>query len=151
MTLPTSLDAKHQQELSKLQQSSGEEFDKEFAKCSLKGHAKAVAKFQKATQQIDDAEVKQFAQEVLPDLQKHHKESLDIARAVGLDQATIASLNVVAPEAAGTPGASSQYDRGSSSSEADLQRGSDLQPDRDSSLQRQGLDEKDRKDLPRTP
>src|SRR5688572_11576054 len=48
VTLPTSVDAKCQEEISKLQALSGAEFDKEFAKGSVEGHAMAVAKWQQA-------------------------------------------------------------------------------------------------------
>jgi putative membrane protein len=110
--LPTSLDAKCQEEVTKLQGLTGEEFDKEFVKGALQGHAMAIAKLQKGSVQAQDADVAQYSRETLAQLKRHQERTREIAKAVGLDQATIAALETQPPEGVGTAGASSQTERG---------------------------------------
>jgi putative membrane protein len=91
VTLPTELDAKQQAKLDKLQAASGAEFDKDFARCMVKDHAKAVAKYEKASQKCEAADVKSYAQTTLPALREHLRMAKDLARSVGLDEAAIAA------------------------------------------------------------
>ncbi|MEY2466291.1 MAG: putative rane protein [Verrucomicrobiota bacterium] len=80
---------KHQQ--TKLEKLSGAEFDKAYATAMLKDHHDDIAKFQKASQDIQEADVKQFAQEILPKLQAHLQQAEKAARSAGVDQSTITS------------------------------------------------------------
>jgi predicted outer membrane protein len=61
----------HQQHIDHLRGLSGEEFDRAFGKHMVQDHQKAVAKFTKASQSLDDAELKSFAAKTLPTLQQH--------------------------------------------------------------------------------
>lgn len=54
--------------LSKL---SGREFDRTFVEHVVEDHEKAVARFQEAANNAQNSEVKQFAAQTLPVLQRH--------------------------------------------------------------------------------
>jgi putative membrane protein len=74
ITLPQSLDAEHQALKQKLSKLEGEAFDREYAKEMEKGHDKAVALFESASQaQQMPSELKQFAASTLPTLKEHHE------------------------------------------------------------------------------
>jgi putative membrane protein len=127
--LPTTLSAKCQEELSKLQALSGAEFDKEFAKGAVQGYAMGIAKLQEASVQAKDPDVAQYAKDRLAQLRRHQERAREVAKAVGLDQATIAALETQSPEGVGTSGASSQTERGAASPQSNDQgERKDLQP-----------------------
>ena len=70
--LPQSLDPEHESLKMRLQGMTGEQFDREYAKAMAKGHDKAVALFEAASQQPQmSGELKQFAATTLPTLQQH--------------------------------------------------------------------------------
>lgn len=78
ITLPTSLDEKHRQDVTKLSAMSGADFDRAFAKRMLKDHEKAVSDFEKESTRGTDPDVKALASKALPTLQEH----LTMARAL---------------------------------------------------------------------
>jgi putative membrane protein len=72
LQLPQALDSEHESLKTKLQAMKGEEFDREYVKAMAKGHDKAVALFESASQQPQmPAELKQFAASTLPTLEEH--------------------------------------------------------------------------------
>jgi putative membrane protein len=72
LQLPQSLDQEHESLKMKLQGMTGEDFDREYVKAMAKGHDKAVALFESASQQPQmPAELKQFAASTLPTLEQH--------------------------------------------------------------------------------
>jgi putative membrane protein len=71
ITLPTSLDAKHQEKYDKLAMKSGAEFDKAYTKCMVKDHKKVVAKFDAEADKGDDSEMKAWAAKTKPTLEHH--------------------------------------------------------------------------------
>lgn len=78
ITLPTALDDKHREQVTKLSAMSGADFDRAFAKMMLKDHEKAVSDFEKQSTRGSDADLKAFASKTLPTLQEH----LTMARAL---------------------------------------------------------------------
>lgn len=106
ITLPTAPDAKCQEEMSKLQALSGEEFDKEFAKGAVEGHAMAVAHLEQASKSVKDADLAQYTRDALTQVRSHQRQGREIAKAVGLDEATIASIESKAKESVGSAAAS---------------------------------------------
>ncbi len=78
ITLPTALDDKHRQQVTKLSGMSGADFDRAFSKMMLSDHQKDVAAFEKQSTKAADADLKAFASKTLPTLQKH----LQMARAL---------------------------------------------------------------------
>jgi putative membrane protein len=71
MTLPTTLDPKHQADVQKISALSGEAFDKAYVKMMVKDHKKDVGEFQKESMRGADPEIKGFATSTLPTLQEH--------------------------------------------------------------------------------
>jgi putative membrane protein len=71
VTWPASVNAKQKQLKQKLQGLNGEAFDRAYANAMVKDHKKAIAEFQTAANQSNDADVRAFAQKTLPVLQQH--------------------------------------------------------------------------------
>ena len=72
LQLPQSLDKEHESLKTKLQGLKGEAFDREYVQAMAKGHDKAVALFESASQQAQmPADLKQFAASTLPTLEQH--------------------------------------------------------------------------------
>jgi putative membrane protein len=116
VTLPTgaaALDQKCQTELSRLRELSGSEFDKEFAKGAVEGHAMAAAHLQKASTQAQDADLRQYTRDMLTEVRDHQRQARQIAATVGVDQATITSLETKTPEGVGAPGSETQSSQSS--------------------------------------
>ena len=64
----------HQNKLNKLRQRTGADFDREYMKMMVEDHGKAITLFEKAAAN-PDAEVKAFAEQMLPTLRAHEAES----------------------------------------------------------------------------
>jgi putative membrane protein len=72
LQLPQALDPEHEAAKQKLSSLKGEAFDREYAKTMAKGHDKAVALFESASQSSQmPADLKQFAASTLPTLEQH--------------------------------------------------------------------------------
>lgn len=117
ITVPTSLDAKHQKKIEDLETKSGSEFDKEFARMMIKSHKKGVSKYQAAAEECEDADLKSYAQRTLPTLKEHFRMAQDLGRSVGLDADAIAAAIREGEEAAGA--ASSESEVGAGKKESD--------------------------------
>ena len=72
VTLPTQLDAQHQQIERQLQRLSGASFDQAYMRAMVNDHAQTVALFQRQTQQGRDQDVVAFASGLLPAIQEHY-------------------------------------------------------------------------------
>ena len=57
----------------KLSGLSGEEFDQEYMKMMVKDHNKDINTFQKASENLTDPAVKEFASKTLPVLKEHQQ------------------------------------------------------------------------------
>jgi len=71
ITLPTSLDAKHQAMKDRLSKLNGAAFDKAYMDAMVKDHREDVAEFRKESSTGQDADVKAFAAKTLPTLEEH--------------------------------------------------------------------------------
>ena len=72
LQLPQSLDPEHASLKTKLQGLKGEDFDRAYVNAMAKGHDKAVALFEAASQQAQmPDDLKQFAASTLPTLEQH--------------------------------------------------------------------------------
>ena len=85
----------------RLQKLGGAEFDKAYAEYMLKDHQQDLVKFQKAAENIQEPDVKQYAQSMLPKLRDHLNRAEQTARAVGVDPSTISSIMEKAPGGVG--------------------------------------------------
>lgn len=106
---------KSNHEVTKLEKESGAKFDKEFATLMLKEHQKDIEKFQEAANKIQEPDVKQFAQTMLPKLREHFQHAESVAKAVGVDQSTISSYSKRVGDAMGGSGSDTRSTTGSSS------------------------------------
>lgn len=77
-TVPTALDQEHAQMLQKLEQVSGNDFNRSYVQMQLDGHQKAVALFESYGQNGDNAQLKQFAEQTAPTLRQHLQHITDI-------------------------------------------------------------------------
>lgn len=122
VTLPTSVDEKCQQEISKLEALSGQEFDKAFAKGAVEGHAMAVAHLQQASAGAQDTDIRQYTQQMLSKVKEHQSKGREIAKTVGIEQTEITSLESKAQDsvggAASSATGSSESSNSSSSSDS---------------------------------
>jgi putative membrane protein len=77
-TLPAKLSHSENSEMSRLQKSTGADFDKAYAKHMVKDHETDVKDFEDAAKNLDDAELRAFAQKTLPTLQEHLRMARDL-------------------------------------------------------------------------
>ena len=92
VTLDPSLDMLNQHEVNRLQKAHDADFDKDYTKMMLKDHVKCIKRFDKAAADIEEQDVKQYAESTLPALRHHLQKSEEAARSAGLDEATISSI-----------------------------------------------------------
>ena len=70
-TIPTAPDAEHAQMLQQLNGANGGDFERRYVQLQLTGHQEAVALFDRYAQNGDNPQLKQFAQQTLPNLREH--------------------------------------------------------------------------------
>lgn len=112
VTLDTSPTWSQRRAQGKLEKLNGAEFDQQYAKDMLEDHVTDIKKFQKASQNIEDTDVKQYASECLPTLQKHLQQAEAAAKSAGVDQSTISSITKNMPEAVGGTGQNQESGQG---------------------------------------
>ncbi len=78
ITLPANISKDQQDDINDLNKKTGNDFDKAYMKMMLDDHKKDIKKFEKAGNDLKDADIKSFAMKTLPTLQKH----LDSAKAI---------------------------------------------------------------------
>lgn len=71
ITVPTTLDAKHQASLTRFQHLSGKDFDTAYVNTMVKDHEKNVSTFRQASTSAKDPEVRSFADEKLKVIEGH--------------------------------------------------------------------------------
>ena len=79
ITLPANLSDKSQKDLDNLNKKSGRDFDKAYIDMMIDDHKKDVDKFDKASKNLKDPDLKNFATQTLPVIQMH----LDSIKAIG--------------------------------------------------------------------
>lgn len=80
--LATSADEKHKEIGDRLARLSGREFDREYMIVMAQDHEVAVADFDKASREAEDADIKRWATAKLPLLRDHLKMAKDIQRSM---------------------------------------------------------------------
>lgn len=81
--LPEKMYAKQKEKVEKMSQLTGQEFDKKYMAAMVKDHEKDVKKFQKASQEANDPDLKAWAAKTLPTLEKHLQHAKELAKKVG--------------------------------------------------------------------
>ena len=69
--LPIAPDAEHRRMLDDLSKTQGQTFDDAYHKAQVKAHDDAIALFEDASRNCDDADLRAFAEKTLPTLRKH--------------------------------------------------------------------------------
>jgi putative membrane protein len=80
ISVPDSLDSKHQSRIEKLSKLSGPDFDKAYVKDQVKDHKKDVSEFKSEAENGSNPNIKQFASTTLPTLQEHLSMVQDISK-----------------------------------------------------------------------
>jgi len=80
ITIPDSLDSKHQSRIEKLSKLSGPDFDKAYIKDQVKDHKKDVSEFKSEAENGSNPNIKQFASTTLPTLQEHLSMAQDLSK-----------------------------------------------------------------------
>lgn len=71
ITIPVSLTEDNKDAYKDLSNKSGQDFDKEYCDKMVEGHKKAIEKFENASTESEDAEIKAWAAATLPVLRSH--------------------------------------------------------------------------------
>jgi len=71
ITIPTTLTDDGMSANKKLMDTKASEFDKEYADMMVKGHKDAIAKFEKASTNAEDMDIRNWAESMLPTLRMH--------------------------------------------------------------------------------
>ena len=83
LTVPKGLDAAHGQMITPLAKIKGAAFDRRFAQEMIAGHQKAIAAYQREAQNGQSADLKAYATQVLPTLEKHRQAARDLGPSKG--------------------------------------------------------------------
>jgi putative membrane protein len=70
-TIPKGLDAKQEKMVAPFEKLKGAAFDRRFAHEMIAGHTKAIAEYKREAQDGQNADIKAYATQTLPTLQKH--------------------------------------------------------------------------------
>jgi putative membrane protein len=92
ITLDAALNMMNHHAVNRLEKASAADFDRDYTTVMIKDHVHAITEFDKAVAQINEPDVKQYAQNTLPKLREHLRQSESAARAVGVDNATISTM-----------------------------------------------------------
>jgi putative membrane protein len=79
-TLPTALDSSHQKKLDKLDGLHGSDFDKQYRSDQISAHKTAVSLFERYGKGGDNADLKAWAEQVLPTIQDHYKMAQNLGK-----------------------------------------------------------------------
>jgi hypothetical protein len=86
------LDAEHQRMSDMLSSASGRDFDRMFVQHAIEDHQKDIAKFEQASRNANDPEVRAFAARQLPVLRQHLAQARDIGGQMGLSSGNRQSM-----------------------------------------------------------
>ncbi len=82
VTLPTTLPQDKQERKTRLEGLTGAAFDKEFANMQVVAHQEAIALYERAEDEVEDDQVENFAEGVLPHLRMHLQEAQRLVEAL---------------------------------------------------------------------
>jgi putative membrane protein len=88
-TFTPTLNSQHQQEVSRLQNLNGEEFDRAYMTAMIRGHQQDVSEFQTRSQSANSTQIRNLASSSLPMLQQHLSLAIQVGNQVGADSTTV--------------------------------------------------------------
>ena len=71
LTVPNGLDPMHDKMIAPFEKLKGAAFDRRYAHEMVAGHEKAIAEYKRESESGENAEIKAYATQALPTLQKH--------------------------------------------------------------------------------
>jgi putative membrane protein len=77
LTVPKGIDAKHDKLIAPFEKLKGKTFDHRYAQTMVKGHEEAIAAYKKEASSGQNADIKAYAEQALPTLEKHLKTAQD--------------------------------------------------------------------------
>jgi putative membrane protein len=80
LTVPKGLDATHDKMITPFEKLKGPAFDRHFTQAMVAGHQKAIAAYQKEANDGQNADIKAYANQTLPALQKHLEQARDLEK-----------------------------------------------------------------------
>jgi putative membrane protein len=81
LTVPKGLDAKHDKMIAPFEKLKGKAFDRRYTQTMVKGHQEAIAAYKKEASDGQNADIKTYAQQTLPALEKHLTTAKDAEKA----------------------------------------------------------------------
>lgn len=87
--LTPTLNSQHQQEISRLQALSGQEFDRAYMTTMIRAHQQDVAEFQTRSRSASSSQIRSLATSSLPMLQQHLSLAVQVGNQVGADSTTV--------------------------------------------------------------
>jgi putative membrane protein len=79
-TIPKGLDAQHEKMIAPFEKLKGAAFDRRYAREMVAGHTKAITEYKRAAQDAQNADIKAYATQTLPTLEKHLQAAKDLAK-----------------------------------------------------------------------
>jgi putative membrane protein len=86
VSFPSDLSRSDRTIVERLQKLSGEEFDKEYMKQTVKEHQKDVENYRQQAKNAKDADVKEYAQNTLPTLEQHLNRARQVSESIGVEE-----------------------------------------------------------------
>ena len=86
--VPADPGPKHKADAQRLGRLNGEQFDRAYMQHMLKDHEKTVSLFEQGSKQLEDAELRGWAEKTLPTLRQHLEKARSVAAAVGAGKGT---------------------------------------------------------------
>jgi putative membrane protein len=80
LTVPKGLDATRDKMITPFEKLKGAAFDHHFTQAMVAGHQKAIAEYQKEANNGQNADIKAYANQALPTLQKHLEQARDLQK-----------------------------------------------------------------------
>jgi putative membrane protein len=80
LAIADGVDKETKEEVSRLSKLQGNEFDREFAHCMVKGHKDAITLFENQVKNGQDEDIRSFAKELLPHLRKHLSKANELSK-----------------------------------------------------------------------
>jgi putative membrane protein len=80
LTVPKGLDAQHDKMVAPFEKLKGAAFDHRFAREMVLGHTKAIAEYKREAQDAQNPDVKAYASQALPTLEKHLQAAKDLEK-----------------------------------------------------------------------
>ena len=82
LAIAAGFDKETKDEVSRLSKLEGNEFDRAFLHCMVKGHKEAIGIFENQAKNGQEEDIRAYAKESLPDLRKHLAKAQALAKTV---------------------------------------------------------------------